>query len=300
MEVKPASVLSMDEAATLANTVFEGYNDTSPNYTGETLAAWFNKHFITLERGYMFYDSSVSTSPVALALMAERADKPGHIRLAAMGAVTKGQGHGTRALKMTIEEERKRGTHVIELECFQHNAAGLALYKRAGFEILRELPGWETDVVTEFEDDEELEEVDVWEVQRVVKEFGGDDIPWQIDDFALQDFAKRGFKLGDAYCVIGDPEYPKHETKKPESTPDETGQKKEDEAPTIKLASLFVLPEKRRQGQATRIAKAVMGRFKGHKWYAPYIFPREYGEEISRRVGARELEKMLLQMRLKL
>ena len=301
MEIKPASVLSIDEVAKLANIAFEGYDGVGRHHTGETLTTWINRHFITLERSYVFYDTSVSAEPVAFALMAVRPDKPRHVRLGAMGAVIRGQGHGYKALKMVEQEERKRGMEVIELECMHNNPAGLRLYTKGGYTILRELPGWETGVVDGFADDERLEELSLQEVQRVLKEqIDGEDVPWQLWDFATQPFAHRGFKLGEAYCAISDPEPPS--PKEDTSKSDDAEDKKEGdaEAPTIKLASLFTLPSSRGQGQATRLAEAVMGRFPGHKWYAPAVFPREYGEGLSRKFGATELRTMLLQMRLQL
>ena len=64
-------------------------------------------------------------------------ERPGILYLGmAIDAEYRGQGIGTAMMRAAIDWARSQtGVHKIELEVWPHNAAGLALYRRVGFEV---------------------------------------------------------------------------------------------------------------------------------------------------------------------
>lgn len=299
MEARSTSSISVDRLVRLFNTSFQGYVSWSKDFTAETLIAWCERSLVSLDRGYVFFQSSSAATsdpesvkdreePVAFGLIAEREDRPGCVRLAAMGVAlgVQGQGVGSQAIALIIQRERERGTKLMDLECVWDNERALKLYKKAGFEVSRQLSGWERDPVSphpggQFGGEDGLEECTVQEVDALVKKHAGDDLPWQAGFVSKLTAAKRAFKLGHAYCAISDP-----------------GK----DGDTIKVASLIVEPEFRGNGEGTRLARAVLGSFegKGKKWFVHLIYPKEFGEGIAGKIGARETHTNQVQMRMKL
>ncbi|KAL6862796.1 hypothetical protein ACO1O0_003034 [Amphichorda felina] len=287
MECRPASSLPAAQIAQLFNSSFTGYIAGDVNFTAETFTAWAETNLVNLPRSYVFFDPSISADgPIAFGLIALREDQPRLSRLGTMGVapIAQGKGVGTRALAMIVEREREAGQEELELECIQTNTRALAMYRRIGFKEMRELPGWEHEAVPagsdEFRDDPALEEVTVAEVDALVKKHGAADMPWQVYFMSRLSIAQRAFRLGHAWCVTTDPE--------------------DKEKNEIKIASLIVEPEWRGQGEATRLARAMMGRFRGKKWCAPGVIPAEYGDGLAKKVGAVRPKIGQFQMRLKL
>ena len=291
MESKSASLLSDTELAELVNHSFEGYMGSPVSHTGESLVKWCAANYVDLPLSYIFYlpDES-STKPVGFGVMGIREDKPTHSRLVAMGVVPESQGKrvGGRALAKIIEGERERGMEVLELEVINSNERGVKLYKSAGFEIVRELVGWEKNAAVsspEGAEDvagllSELRECSVEDVDVLVKPSCAEDLAWQAWGFARSVSPQRAFTLNEeAYCVISVPE-------------------QEDQAITI--TCLFVKPESRGKGASVRLARAMEAKFPGRKWWLKPIFPREYGEKLAKATGFTELGVGEYQMRLKL
>jgi ribosomal protein S18 acetylase RimI-like enzyme len=307
MESRPASSIPLAQLVRLVNSAFEGYVGGVVNHDEESLAAWCRKHFMVLELSHVFFDTGATDGgadnngnndgnggePIAFGLIAVREDRPGQSRLAAFGVTgwAQGKGIGSRAMVMIAERERERGVEVLELECMQHNPRGVKMYQKLGFEVLRDLPGWVVPLSEENEVQKQgddaaalLEEVTVEEVDALVKRWATADLPWQAWFVSTMAMAKRGFRLGHAWCVTSDPE----------GEAESKGEK------TVELATLIVEPGWRRRGEGTRLIRAMMGRFRGRKWEVPAILPAEYVNELARRFGAERGEKAQYQMRLKL
>lgn len=287
MESRPASSVTPAQLAQLFNSSFKGYIGGDVNLNADTFTEWYEQHLISMAHSHVFFDASISgDEPIAFCLIAEREDRPGHSRLGSMGVAGMAQGKrvGSKALATVVQRERERGVRVLELECIQSNVPALVMYQRMGFEIMRELPVWEREAVsvdsTEFADDPALEEVSVAEVDALVKKYAVADLPWQIWFVSKMSTAQRAFRLGHAWCATSDPE--------------------DGEKDMVKLATLLVEPEWRGRGEGTRLVRAMMGRFRGKKWIARGLFPREFGDGLARRVGAAELEVRQVQMRLEL
>jgi ribosomal protein S18 acetylase RimI-like enzyme len=282
MEFKPASNFTLAQIAECFNKSFHGYIAGNFTFTADELAKHIAKDGISLDRSLVGCNSE-GTAPVAFSFIALREDRPTLVRLAAFGVVPelKGQGVGSKLVEATIKSERARGVKVIELEVIKQNDAGFALYKKMGFTIHQELFCWERDALAadELKDapSGELEECTVAQVRELVRKYAVEDLPWQPWMLLAPD-ASRAYKLGDAYCVISDPE-------------DEASE-------LVKLQSLIVRPGSRGQGQATRLASAIMAKFPGKKWRtASAIYPKAYGDSLAKRLGFHEHNLSQYQMR---
>ncbi|KFH43702.1 hypothetical protein ACRE_055390 [Hapsidospora chrysogenum ATCC 11550] len=304
MESRPASSIPAAQLVRLVNSAFEGYVGGAVNHDEETLTAWCQKHFMVLELSHVFFDTEGTNGgtdssskndgnggePIAFGLIAVREDRPGQSRLGAFGVAgwAQGKGIGSRAMVMIVERERERGVEVLELECMQNNPRAVKMYRKLGFEVLRDLPGWIVPLSERRDevqhDDVALLEVTVDEVDGLVKKWAMADLPWQAWFVSTMGIAKRGFRLGHAWCVTSDPE----------GEAEGKGEK------TVELATLIVEPGWRRRGEGTRLIRAMMGRFSGRKWEVPAILPGEYVDELARRFGGERGEKAQYQMRLKL
>jgi ribosomal protein S18 acetylase RimI-like enzyme/predicted GNAT family acetyltransferase len=287
METKQASLLSNEELAELFTNSFRGYMGSPVLLTAEGLVKWCAANYAEIPRSYVFYlpEEESPTAPVGFGVMAVREDKPTHSRLASMGVVPEcqGKGVGGRALGLIIEKERERGVEVLELEVITSNERGVKLYKSAGFEITRELVGWEKGPTGESQKEEardaDVRECSVEEVDALVKPHCDEDLAWQAWGFSKSINPLRAFTLNDeAYCVIAVPE--------------------QEEQP-INPQCVFVRPESRGKGLSVRLAKAVEAKFPGRKWMVKPVFPREY-EKVAKAAGFTELGIAEYQMRLKL
>lgn len=299
LESRPASLLSWQQLADLTNLCFTGYIGDAVSHTPESMAQAADVSYVRLEESLVFYDASESLlQPVAFAFIALRDGNSGgegqgvieeYGRLVSMGVVPQYQGRkvGGLALSMVIDAVRDKGMEVLELECIRENTRGVKLYKNAGFEIVRELAGWERDGDRDEqgtgEENSQLQECSVQEVRDLIDAHGAaDDLPWQVWGFHRSMTPQQAFHIdGEAYCVVAEPA---------------SGGK---EGP-LKISCLFVKPEHRGKGASERLAKALSARFPGRSWTTQVIFPVEYGEKIAARTGFRERRARLYQMRLKL
>ncbi|TWU78481.1 hypothetical protein ED733_008950 [Metarhizium rileyi] len=283
MESRPISELSTGQIADLFNKSFEDYVGATVKFTAESMASYIDLNYISTSRGHAFYSSERPNEPIGFAFIAVRPDKPTETRLGAMGMVkaSRGKGLGPKALRMVFDAEKARGTSVVGFECIQQNAPAVKMYKNAGCVITRELLGWQyTPKEEEFSTDPELKVCSFEEIDLLVKMHAAADLPWQAWGFSRNTETNRAFSLGDAYCVVTDPE--------------------DRQKDTVKLVCLIVKPQSRGKGEATRLVKATMAQFPGKKWMAPPIFPKEYGERLARRLGFEETDMTQYQLEMKL
>ena len=271
MECRSASTTTVEELASLFTRAFKGYIAGDLSFTGEQLAKYAAANGVSFERSYIFTSPADPSTIAAFSFTAVRPDKPTHMRVAGFGVIPecKGQGVGSQAVRMVIEEERKRGTTVMELEAITTNDAAVKLYSKFGFATIRQLWGWERGPM-ELEEDAELQECSLVEVDDAVKSFGDRNSAWQTWPIALDDATKerfKGFKLGNAFISVSDPGHEKND------------------GSIVKLRSLVVEPESRRKGHATRLIKAVMAKFPGKKYAAMPFFAKEYGDMLGPKLG---------------
>jgi ribosomal protein S18 acetylase RimI-like enzyme len=268
---KPASELTSEQLAQVFTKSFKSYIGGDVTFTAETMTRWIETEQIWLPKSHVFYSDGASEEPIGFAFIGERADKPGESRLVAMGVVpeSQGQGIGSACLQLVIAAAKERGMELIELECIQSNLRAFKMYQRAGFEVIRELYGWERDANApeEVAINQGLQECTVPEVEKIVKAHAADDLPWQAWNFAAQARTQRAFHLGSAWCAISDPD-----------------DKERMDSPIV-MCSLITEPGHRGQGGAEKLARAMLAKFPGRKWAVPALFPKEYGEKMAHNLG---------------
>ena len=282
MITKPASDFTAEQLATCFNSAFEGYIAGPVNFTADSVTKYMKNNLYSLENSHVMVDEETGNL-IAFAHIATREDVPTISRLASFGVVPafKGKGIGTKLVHIVKEAEAARGVKILELECVSGNAPAVALYKKHGFTILRELYGWERGAVEpeEFEVNDELEETTLDEIRKGVREWGAEDIPWQawmVDGMPGKNLC---YKLDQAYCMVAMPE------------------KAED---PIKMRSFVVDPEARGKGQARGLAKAVLAKYPGRSWAVPAIYPKEFGHTLAGELGFADPKLFQYQMRVTL
>jgi len=271
-EIKPASIYPISQVADLITRGFEGY--IVPININEAA-------FITMLRrdGVDLGESRVllkDNDPIGVALIARRGWTS---RLAAMGIVSnaRGGGAGSWAMERLIEEARTRLEKEMILEVIEQNAAGVKLYQKVGFKTIRRLVGYQL-ANPEVRSKEELQELDIRELAKLIAIHGLKDLPWQLsaESIAQHTPPERAFRLHDSYCLISDP-HVEH----------------------IVIWSVLVKAGSRGAGLGPVMMRAVLSRFPGKTWHVPALFPEEMAPVFDQ-VGMQRSEISQLQMSLKL
>lgn len=200
-------------------------------------------------------------------------------RLAAMGIVSTARngGTGTWAMQQLIVEAQARGDKEMLLEVIEQNTAGVKLYEKVGFTKIRRLVGYRLENPP-VESEEELEEVDIREVARMVSYHGLKDLPWQLSGPTIAHHTppSRAYRLNDAYCLISNPE-----------------------ATDVSISSVLVKARSRGAGLSAVLMRALFARFPNKVWHVSPIFPEEMGV-IFEQVGMTRETLSQWQMSLKL
>jgi len=201
LSLKPAIEFSVPQLADLLTRGFEGYF-IPIHITEATLLDMLRRDGVDLTASRIILRND---EPVGLALIARRGWTS---RLAAMGIISgaRNGGAGTFAMETLIEETRMRGDKELVLEVIAQNEAGVKLYQRVGFEIVRNLFGYKIENPPS-DSKEELREIDIRDIARQVTYHGLKDLPWQLAGATLSNHVPpaRAFRLNDAYCLISDP-----------------------------------------------------------------------------------------------
>ena len=211
--------------------------------------------------------------PVGVALVARRGWSS---RLAAMCIVptSRGQGVGRAAMDLLLAEASQRKDRSMVLEVIESNTRGVRLYEACGFQAERLLVSFEG-LFDGMNEVAELEEVDIRDVARLVTLYGLKNLPWQISAESLAQAGppSKGYCLDEAFMVISNPA-----------------------ADQVAIRSVIVPSEARRQGQATRLVKAVIANYPNKKWLVPAFCPQEIGG-LFEKVGFTRSALSQLQMR---
>ncbi|MEW6402735.1 MAG: GNAT family N-acetyltransferase [Chloroflexota bacterium] len=194
----------------------------------------------------------VDGKPSGVALIARRGWTS---RLAAMGFVkaARGLGAGTWAMQKLIEEARQREDREMLLEVIEQNEAGVRLYQKSGFAIVRRLVGFSfANPQASFED--ALQEINLRDAGQAVARHGLADLPWQLSGESLAQLTPpaRAYCLGPAYAVLTNVQ-----------------------AKDVTLFSLLVEQGARGKGNAMRLLSALFSAFPEKTWHIPALFPEE-------------------------
>src|SRR5688572_10104395 len=248
LQLKPASEFPLAQLADLMTRSFEGYF-VPINITDSALLTMLKRDSIDLTSSRVMMKED---EPIGIALIARRGWTS---RLAAMGILSQGrnQSLGTQTMLQLIEEAKERHDKEMILEVIEQNTAGVKLYEKVGFKKVRRLVGYKLEN-PQVELAEELHEIDIREIARLVTYHGLKDLPWQLSGTTIMQHTppSRAFKINDAYCLISNPD-----------------------ATDIVIWSVLVKSRSRGAGLSLVLMRALLKNFKNKIWHVPAIYPEE-------------------------
>jgi GNAT superfamily N-acetyltransferase len=272
LELKTASTFSISQVADLLTRGFEGYF-VPINISDAALHTMIRRDGVDLGESRVILKEA---EPVGVALIARRGWTS---RLAAMGILShaRGAGAGTWVMEQLVQEARTRGEKEMVLEVIEQNTAGVKLYQKTGFQALRRLVGYQLEDPTPGSK-EQLEEIDIRELAKLVTAHGLKDLPWQLsgESIAHHTPPSRAFRLHDAHCLISNPE-----------------------SEQVVIWSVLVKAGSRGAGLSPVLMRAVFSRFPNRTWHVPALYPEEISA-VFEEVGMQREEISQLQMTLKL
>lgn len=273
LDTRPASDYPTPDLVQLLNLSFEGYV-IPVRFEHSLVLTMLRKDNVDLDASRVLLADG---KPSGIALIARRGWSS---RLAAMGLVKEARGKkaGSWLMESLIHEARGRGDHGMALEVIERNEAGVRLYKRHGFQVVRRLVSFvHQDAKQDAKDG--LQEMDLREMGRLVSLHGLSDLPWQLsgETIALLTPPARAYKTGEGvFIAISNPE-----------------------TEHVVIWSLLVEPGARGKGLAKGMLESVMGKHPGRTWHVPAILPEELGF-VYEKAGFRREELSQFQMELSL
>jgi ribosomal protein S18 acetylase RimI-like enzyme len=268
-EVVPAHELSLAEQARIFNLAFAGYLAGWSEMDAAALA-----RFLCAQGADFCYSRFVRVSGTILGF--GYINRTGNVpRLAGMGTVPAARRTGAAAylLSQLLEEAKTRGDAAMMLEVFEQNIPALALYRRYGFGGMTRLFGWRraAEIAPPHDYSNDVEEISIVDAGQRPDAFEYPNIPWQISRHAvLKAPGARAFRNDAARVVIGEPSVKR-----------------------IRVHAFFAAEQ---DWKALRsVLAAVIQQFPSCEFFAPAIFPEEFGLEIFEPLGfAREPLNQLL------
>ena len=181
-------------------------------------------------------------------------------RLSGMGIVPNGrrQGAGHALVTHLIEMAAARGDQNLALEVIESNGPAVSLYRQLGFQTIRRLISMKREAAleaTRAQDGPRPEEIDPRHVADRINLWGFADLPWQSSGETLSHVhpPALAYRLGDAYGIISDPSQAR-----------------------VALRAIVVDPQRRRQGEATRLLTGLFAAHPAKEWVVPAICPEEF------------------------
>lgn len=258
-EIVPAPELSLAEQAGIFNRAFAGY-----------LAGWSEMdaaglaRFICAQGADLCHSRFVRTNGAVAGF--GYINRTGNIsRLAGMGTVPEARKIGAAAhlLSQLLREAKERADAAMVLEVFEQNSPAVNLYGRFGFSGVTRLFGWRrrAGVAVSEPQANDIKEVSVNDAIQIPNVFQYPNIPWQISRHATEKVAAaRAFGSGAACVVIGDASVER-----------------------IRVHAFFAAEQDWQRLRS--ILAAVIQRFPNREFFAPAIFPEQFGVEIFAALG---------------
>jgi ribosomal protein S18 acetylase RimI-like enzyme len=271
-EIVPAHELSLAEQANIFNRAFAGYLAGWSEMDAGALA-----RFLCAQGADLCYSRFVRARGTIICF--GYINRTGNIpRLAAMGTIPDARRTGAAAylLSQLLEEGKARGDGAMMLEVFEQNIPALVLYRRYGFTETARLFAWRRSAGIAAPQDffSNVEEISVIDASQMPDAFEYPNIPWQISRHAvLKAPGARAFRNDAARVVIGEPSVKR-----------------------IRVHAFFAAEQ---DWKALRsVLATVIQQFPSCEFFAPAIFPEEFGLEIFEPLGfAREPLNQLLMRR---
>lgn len=265
-EIVPAHELSLAEQAAVANRAFAGYIGGWSDLDAGTLA-----RFLTMQGSDLLYSRfvRVNSELVGFGYINRTANI---LRLSGMGVVPEARGSGAaRALiEKLLEEGEERADDAMVLEVIEQNPRARALYRRHGFRELGRLLGWRRSADAGLPQDKPIggDEVPTISALRIPAVRDYPELPWQISRHALAKAPlARAFRTETVCVAIGDPEA----------------------TPVRIYAAMAVDPLHGLVWKELRgLLASVIARFPHREFFAPAIFPEEFGTHLFAPLGFKQ------------
>ena len=262
-EIVPAHELSLAEQAQVANSAFAGYIGGWTDLDAGTLA-----RFLTLQGADLLYSRFIR-SDAGLIGFGYITRTGNFVRLSGMGIVPEARGTGAarRLLEHLLGEAEARDDEAMMLEVIEQNPRAVALYRRHGFQELGRLVGWRRSANAALPEHAASagDEVSPSQALKLPVAFDYPELPWQISRHAIAKApVLRAFRTETVCVVIGDPEA----------------------KPVRVYACMAVDPPHAHVWQDLRaVLTGIFARFPSREWFAPAIFPEEYGRLLFEPLG---------------
>lgn len=262
-EIVPAHELSLAEQALVANKAFAGYVGGWADLDAATLA-----RFLTLQGADLFYSRFVRADGQLVGF--GYINRTGNIlRLAGMGIIPEARGSGAARMLLDglFEEAEERGDEAMVLEVIEQNPRAHAVYRRHGFRELGRLTGWRRSGGAAVPEHAVIAggEIPILDALRIPAPTDYPELPWQISRHAVAKVpVGRAFRTETVCLVIGDPEG----------------------TPVRIYAAISVDPPRGVVWRDLRsVLAGVIARFPAREFFAPAIFPEEFGMQLFEPLG---------------
>jgi GNAT superfamily N-acetyltransferase len=268
-EARPATDLSIAQLAEAFNDAFAGYI-VPLRFTPAILAERVVVEAIDLASSFVV---TARDTPAGIVLIARRG---GRARVAGMGVIPslRRSGVGRWSIERAIRDAEARGEADLMLEVIESNPAARTLYERTGFAIERRLVGYSGAIAAA---PETLASLDPSEIGRRMFAYGIDRMPWQISPEAalawrapMRCLALEGSAFA-AVAAIDDSQ--------------------------VTLRAIITAPERRREGLATRLLRAIAAKHPGRRLYFPPFLPEDASPGFFSRLGFEHTSLAQLEMR---
>jgi len=253
-EIVPAHQVSLVEQAKVFNEAFAGYVAGSFQMDASSLAAFICGHGVDL-----CYSRFVRNEQGALVSFGF-VNRTGDIcRLAGMGTVpaARRSGAGTFLMSHLLNEAKTRSDAGMVLEVIEQNPPAVALYRSCGFGEMSRLFGWRTAARSIRLGAPALQEIPITQAVGLAMPLDYPDLPWQISRHAAAKVASgRAFAVGNAAVVIG-------------------GQN----LSPIRIHA-FLGCDGHNWESFRSLTSALLANFPGQEFFAPPVYPEQFGVQI--------------------
>ncbi len=259
-EIIPAYNVPLSEQAKVFTNAFANYVAGSFQMDAAALA-----RFILHQGADLVYSCLARGSDefVGIAYVSRTGDVA---RLAGMGVVPEARraGIGRLLLQHVIDEARARHDKVLMLEVIVQNPAAHQLYQTAGFRQVAHLLSWRSGQRKAIQNQpDRLTEISLTTASQLPGALEFPDLPWQISRHAIAKLSSgRAFQLENSIVVIGDPE-----------------------VSPVRIHSLMSVSETMNWDGIRTALGRVLDCFPDCEFFAPPLFPEEFGEKVFHPLG---------------
>lgn len=257
--LRPAIELPLPRLAEVFAASFEAYFAPVSGDVG-ALATRLRSEHVDLAASLVAFDGD---APSGLVLLARRGSTA---RVAAMGVVTaaRRRGLGRVLIDATLDQARACGARRMILEVIEQNLPARDLYARTGFAVTRRLVGFRAPPLANDIEAPPPEERSLDDLVNTYVAEADPKLPWQLAPATIAALAPpaQAFSLGSAIAAV-------------------------DVLPAAVVLRALVVPhDRRREGHATQLVRALRARFPDRALRVVPVVPEGLAGSMPARVGA--------------